>query len=302
MKLRLSLSIVTGCILLGLLTGCSGDKNVDTSEATDVEESTEQETQEQGDIQGNSNTSEQESEDSEYTFMEEFDREVILENPSYDYYCSDKVQKIENLPEIALHKISEEQNDITDVEKWFDDNGLEMVDTYYQDENYSYEWSQYGDSPYLYLTELSTGDDVYFDLSAYWYGDEYVDSDFDYIDQRVLYATAQDGILYFGTAHNTYADSCPQTAYITAVDLTDDTVLWKTEPLVCNVNHFEIYGDYIISGYGFTAEKDYLKIIRKDTGELVQEIPLKTGPDYIYQKDGILYVRTYDTNVTFSID
>ena len=172
----------------------------------------------------------------------------------------------------------------------------------YEDGEYRYEaFRNEADQPALFLIELATGKTVTFDLREYQYSTEYVEADYDFIDQNLFYAAVRDNVLYLATGHYTYAGSCPQTAYITAVDLTDNSVLGKTEPLTCNARGFAFVDDYIICGYGFTAEDDYLKIVRIDTGEVTQEIPVKTAPDYIIRQDGILYVRTYDTNYTFMI-
>ena len=206
------------------------------------------------------------------------------------------------LTAIALIKESEEPNEIIDEDKWFQDNGLQRQGFPYEDGEYRYEaFRNEADQPALFLTELATGKTVTFDLREYQYSTEYVEADYDFIDQNLFYAAVRDNVLYLATGHYTYAESCPQTAYITAVDLTDNSVLWKTEPLTCNARGFAFVDDYIICGYGFTAEDDYLKIVRTDTGEVVQEIPVKTAPDYIIRQDGILYVRTYDTNYTFMI-
>lgn len=232
---------------------------------------------------------------------EQMDTYVILPNPSFSYYRSDRVQERE-LTAIALIKESEEPNEIIDEDKWFQDNGLQRQGFPYEDGEYRYEaFRNEADQPALFLTELATGKTVTFDLREYQYGTEYVEADYDFIDQNLFYAAVRDNVLYLATGHYTYAESCPQTAYITAVDLTDNSVLWKTEPLTCNARGFVFVDDYIICGYGFTAEDDYLKIVRIDTGEVVQEIPVKTAPDYIIRQDGILYVRTYDTNYTFMI-
>ena len=50
-----------------------------------------------------------------------------------------------------------------------------------------------------------------------------------------------------------------------------------------------------------TEAKGYQGAAAYNNGEVVQEIPVKTAPDYIIRQDGILYVRTYDTNYTFMI-
>jgi hypothetical protein len=72
--------------------------------------------------------------------------------------------------------------------------------------------------------------------------------------------------------------------------------------LVSNAYNFEVYGNYLITGYGFTAEPDFLFLLRRDTGEAVARIPVKTGPEYILRKDNRLYVRTYDTDYVIRID
>ena len=68
-----------------------------------------------------------------------------------------------------------------------------------------------------------------------------------------------------------------------------------------NGKTFEIIDDTIVCGYGFTAEPDYLNLVSRLDGSLLQQIPVKSMVDYIYRKDDTLYVRTYDTNYTFQI-
>ena len=280
-------------VVAGLLMGCAGTANGSTEEDTGaVKESTEEDT---GTVAVESSDPGNNGEN------EQMDTYVILPNPSFSYYRSDRVQERE-LTAIALIKESEEPNEIIDEDKWFQDNGLQRQGFPYEDGKYRYEAFRNGaDQPALFLTELATGKTVTFDLREYQYSTEYVEADYDFIEQNLFYAAVRDNVLYLATGHYTYAESCPQTAYITAVDLTDNSVLWKTEPLTCNARGFAFVDDYIICGYGFTAEDDYLKIVRIDTGEVVQEIPVKTAPDYIIRQDGILYVRTYDTNYTFMI-
>ena len=287
--------LMLGAILVaaGLLMGCAGTAKGSTEEDTGaVKESTEEDT---GTVAVESSDPGNNGEN------EQMDTYVILPNPSFSYYRSDRVQERE-LTAIALIKESEEPNGIIDEDKWFQDNGLQRQGFPYEDGEYRYEtFRNEADQPALFLTELATGKTVTFDLREYQYSTEYVEADYDFIDQNLFYAAVRDNVLYLATGHYTYAGSCPQTAYITAVDLTDNSVLWKTEPLTCNARGFAFVDDYIICGYGFTAEDDYLKIVRIDTGEVVQEIPVKTAPDYIIRQDGILYVRTYDTNYTFMI-
>lgn len=168
---------------------------------------------------------------------------VILSNPSFSYYRSDRVQERE-LTAIALIKDSEEPNEIIDEDKWFQDNGLQRQGFPYEDGKYRYEsFRNEADQPALFLTELATGKTVTYDLREYQYGTEYVEADYDFVDQNLFYAAVRDNVLYLATGHYTYAESCPQTAYITAVDLTDNSVLWKTEPLTCNARGFAFVDD-----------------------------------------------------------
>ena len=77
--------------------------------------------------------------------------------------------------------------------------------------------------------------------------------------------------------------------------------LWKTETVGGNARNFEISGNEIVCGYGFTAEDDFLYQIDRDTGRVLEQIPVNSQADYIIQKDDQLFVRTYDTNYVFQI-
>ena len=223
---------------------------------------------------------------------------VTVENPSYSYYNDGSVDADAAATTLMLTDIRKESNGITDEEDWFADNGLEKPMSVYSDEEYRYEIS--GDSNVLVYNldgELLADLDFSQSIMAEEYKPEYVD----YINQRVNYAKAKDGILYVATAHLTYASSCPQTAYITAVDLSDYHVVWKSEPLTCNSYTIEIIGNSIVCGNGFTGDDDYLKFVDSRTGVVTEEILLKSKPDYIIQKENDLYVRTYDTDYIFEI-
>jgi hypothetical protein len=141
-----------------------------------------------------------------------------------------------------------------------------------------------------------------YDFSNYIYAPNYLSGDLDYVNQTLNWLIAENNILYFSHSHSTYAKSSyGMNAYLTALDLETNQILWRSQPLVCNAGNFIIIDDVIICGYGFTAEPDYLYLINKNTGEILQQIPLKTAPDYIIPKDNKLYVRTYDTDYVFRI-
>jgi hypothetical protein len=121
-------------------------------------------------------------------------------------------------------------------------------------------------------------------------------------DQKPQWAQVQDGVLFLGTYHMTYASSTAgKNAFITAIALRTGELLWQSEPLVCNTWNFLLRDGWIISGYGFTAEPDFLYVLDAKTGEVAQRKPLKSGPEVILENGGTLYVRTYDRDYEFAI-
>jgi hypothetical protein len=57
----------------------------------------------------------------------------------------------------------------------------------------------------------------------------------------------------------------------------------------------------IVAGYGFTRESDFLYLVERKTGDVIAKHALKTGPEYVLEKDGKIYVRAYDTDYVFEI-
>lgn len=225
---------------------------------------------------------------------------IYIENPSWKYYLSDQAVT-ESLVGYTLDELTKEPNDITDDTDWFIENGLSYPGRSYTIGAYSYDLGEWNDDASLYVsvTHWSTGETFVYVLEDYKWAPDINERYEDFADQRLIYAEVQDGVLYVSSGHNTYADTCEETAYITAIDMETNTVLWKSAPMVCNARSFVIVDDYIVCGYGFTKEDDYLNVLRRDNGVLQEQIPLKTAPYYIFLKDGILYVRCYDTNYTF---
>jgi hypothetical protein len=109
-------------------------------------------------------------------------------------------------------------------------------------------------------------------------------------------------MLYVSNFHRTYARSSKgANAYLTAIDLATHRIVWRSQPLVANANNFVVVGDTIVSGYGFTAEPDYLYVVNKHTGSILQRLPVKSGPEYLVRRDDRLFVRTYDTDYLLRI-
>lgn len=137
------------------------------------------------------------------------------------------------------------------------------------------------------------------DLSSWAHGPKEV-VDPEYTRISVGYAMVENGILYIGHWHRTFADSSQgKNGYITAIDLATMKQLWTTLPLTCN-SSFDITGNSIVCGYGFTDEPDFVYVVDKTTGKRKQTIKVLNGPDDIVVKGKRVYVRTYSYDYLFT--
>ena len=57
--------------------------------------------------------------------------------------------------------------------------------------------------------------------------------------------------------------------------------LWRSKALVANAQTFAVTPDYLLTGYGFTAEPDYLYLLDRRTGRVVERLSLPSGPERI---------------------
>jgi hypothetical protein len=116
------------------------------------------------------------------------------------------------------------------------------------------------------------------------------------------WAQARDGVLYMMNANPHYArESKGKNGFLTAINLSGGSLRWRSRPLVANAQNFILRGNHIISGYGFTAEKDALYVLDRGTGKVVKEIALGTKPGVILEKGGKLHIRGYNTDYSFDI-
>jgi hypothetical protein len=107
-------------------------------------------------------------------------------------------------------------------------------------------------------------------------------------------------VLYVSNGHSTYAKSSyGQNAYLNAIDIKSGQLLWRSAPLVSNSANFLLYGDAIITGYGFTAEPHFLYVVNQKDGRVVQTIKMRKMVSYILAKGDNIYVRAYDTDYVF---
>jgi len=183
-------------------------------------------------------------------------------------------------------------------------NGNKLVQAIYSDQYNFFIYGKDFASGWLLLITNKKNDSVlhFLDFGNYVLSPDYVKADLEFIEQRINWVTIEDSILYVAHGHSTYAASSKNmNAYITAINLKNYKILWRTKPLVNNSANFELYGDMIICGYGFTAEPDFLYTLDKRTGAVVQTLPLKSGPSYIIRKGEKVYVRTYNMDYVFVI-
>ncbi len=140
------------------------------------------------------------------------------------------------------------------------------------------------------------------DFAAYTGGGKDKPADRSFVFQQITWVAERDGVLYIATGHNTYASSSGgRNAYITALNADTLDLIWRSRPLVCNARNFEIVGDAVICGYGFTAEPDYMYVLDRATGKVAQRLKLKTGPSFILRRGSALFVRTYNMDYKFRI-
>ena len=57
----------------------------------------------------------------------------------------------------------------------------------------------------------------------------------------------------------------------------------------------------LITGYGFTAEPDFLYLLNRGNGAVHQTVPLRSGPEFLALKQTALFVRTYNTDSVFRL-
>lgn len=141
-----------------------------------------------------------------------------------------------------------------------------------------------------------------FDFTEYGVAPVVLPGDESYVLQEVTWAAAASGVLYVGHHHRTYAKSSGGlNGYISAIDMAAGKLLWRSAPLVANSVNFVLVDGHIITGYGFTAEPDYIYVLDQATGRVESKLPIASQADYFVLRAGKLYVRSYDTNYVYDL-
>jgi hypothetical protein len=103
-----------------------------------------------------------------------------------------------------------------------------------------------------------------------------------------------DGTLYFNEACQSYASGAQgKCSALVAYDPVAKAIRWRTRPLISN-GVFLIHGDYVVCGYGFTGERDFVHVVRRRDGKLVQRLAVPKAPEHFaIGPDGKLEVTLY---------
>lgn len=110
--------------------------------------------------------------------------------------------------------------------------------------------------------------------------------------------TVADDTLYYNEACQTYsAEAKGKCSQVVAIGVARDTPpaeLWRSKPLVSN-SDVVVVGKWLVTGYGFTNERDYLYVLDRETGKVAQKVLVKKAPERIeLVGEGELDVLLYD--------
>ena len=227
-------------------------------------------------------------------------RQIHMENPSWEYYCATEPASL--AAPLKLTKLTQEANQITDTDDWFEKNNLSLNVEDSGKYGLGIPSDENGGKCRIQVVDGEKGEVFELDFSDFEYAGDFKQSEKEFVRQQIRYAQIKDHILYLSIGHLTYAESSPHNAYVAAVDLAEKKLLWKSQPLVSNAANFVIKGDVLLCGYGFTAEPDYIYQLDLGSGKVNDKTAVKSKADYLILKDNILYVRTYNTDYTFRIE
>jgi len=114
----------------------------------------------------------------------------------------------------------------------------------------------------------------------------------------VHHFTYDDGTLYYAEACQTYAkDAKGKCSQVVAMDVTgaEPKLRWRSKPLTSNSDLVVMSPEWLVTGYGFTAERDALYVVSRATGKVATKLALKKAPERIVKRDdGDLDVWIYD--------
>lgn len=128
-------------------------------------------------------------------------------------------------------------------------------------------------------------------------------ADREFVYAGIAWVREADGVLYVSNTHSTYARSSKgRNAAVTAIDLDRRRVLWRSPSLVANAGTFVLApGDRLVTGYGFTAEPDYVFVLDRATGRILDRVPVADGPETITRRGTEIRVETYTRSLVLRL-
>ena len=119
-----------------------------------------------------------------------------------------------------------------------------------------------------------------------------------YGPQEVVWARQLGRTLVVQTNHLGYAsDSGGRNGYLTGIDVDTGAVRWRSPALVANARNFAVAHGLVVSGYGFTAEKDWLYLVDPANGKVRDRLALPSAAERITLRGDLIVVRCYDARV-----
>lgn len=141
-----------------------------------------------------------------------------------------------------------------------------------------------------------------FDFQRYVWPPRIKRGEREFVYEELVWAREANGVLYVSNGHLTYAaSSYGQNAYVTAIDPDTGRRLWRSKALVSNARTFVVTPRHLVTGYGFTAEPDWLYLLDRRTGRVVERLALPSAPEQITRSGKNLIVRTYDHVLTVGL-
>jgi hypothetical protein len=251
---------------------------------------------------------------------------VVVPQPPFERFVSDELAGAGSKRKPRLVQVSKKRNEITDEERWFRDVGVTLPVSQNAPEGLALFrgvplMSRIEGDPALLVYQTLDGPAAHvvgvdpgtgevrfaFDLSSFRTPPAAAEGAESLVAMDIRWAMVQGDRLYVSHAHRTYAESSKgANAFVTALRIPDGALLWRSQPLVSNAQNFALVpagegGQVLITGYGFTAEPDFLYVLDPETGAVLSKAKVDSGPEYIVTQGEQIHVRTYDRDYVFRL-
>jgi hypothetical protein len=217
---------------------------------------------------------------------------------------------------ITLSKISSEPNKITDEDVWWQRNRLTKPALYLRYPAMSHGKipesapKSYKGQPLVAVWQGATrkffayGEQIYRAryLLAEAEGGEKIEHAFDAEAYgTVAWAEIDGGTLYLSNTPGNLSAAKDGGARVFAIDLGNNSLKWSSPEKTCH-GQFAVIAGSLVCGYGFTGEPDFIYVLDRFSGDLIQTIKLKTAADWLIKKGDRLHVRCYNTDEIYQIE